>query len=152
MRLDPSAFRPGIGVVVVADISDQQAVAGLVNDQADFAIDARRPKIGVLAVVDTVQLETVAGRVHLEIEDTRFHRFLVQARQAVEGSCEGVGDQKVHLFLLPFAGNNLGGNKLPFRQSAGNRILITNKQRHQGVTHVGMSIQQLQSLLGVLDF
>ena len=79
MRLDPPAFRPGIGVVVVADIGDQQAVARLVNDQADVAIDARRPEIGVLAVVDAVQLETVAGRVHLQIEDARLHRLLVQA-------------------------------------------------------------------------
>jgi hypothetical protein len=26
MRLDPAAFRPGIGVVVVANIGDQQAL------------------------------------------------------------------------------------------------------------------------------
>ena len=56
MRLDPAAFRPGIGVVVAADIGDQQALAGLVNDQTDVAIDARRPEIGVLALVDAVQL------------------------------------------------------------------------------------------------
>ena len=96
MRLDPPAFRPGIGVVVVADIGDQQAVARLVDDQADVAIDARRPEIGVLALVDAVQLKTVAGRVHLQIEDARLHRLLVQAGQPVEGSGEGVGDQEVH--------------------------------------------------------
>ena len=75
MSLDPPAFRPGIGVVVVADISDQQAVARLVNDQTNVAIDARRPEIGVLAVVDAVQLETVAGRVHLKSKTLAFTAF-----------------------------------------------------------------------------
>ena len=96
MRLDPPAFRPGIGVVMMTNIGDQQTVAGLVHDQADVAIDARRPEIGILAVIDTVQLETVADRVHLKVEDTRFHRFLVQARQAVERSGECIGDKEVH--------------------------------------------------------
>ena len=96
MRLDPPAFGPGIGVVVVADIGDQQALARLVNDQADVAIDARRPEIGVLALVDAVQLKTVAGRVHLQIEDARFHSLLVEAGEPVEGGGEGVGDQEVH--------------------------------------------------------
>ena len=82
MRLDPPAFGPGIGVVVVADIGDQQALARLVNNQANVAIDPRRPEIGVFALVDAVQLETVAGRVHLKIEDARLHRLLVQAGRA----------------------------------------------------------------------
>jgi hypothetical protein len=43
-----------------------------------------------------VQLETVAGRVHLEIEDARLHGLLVETAEPVEGSGEGVGDQKVH--------------------------------------------------------
>ena len=96
MRLDPAAFGPSVGVVVVADIGDQQALARLVNNQADVAIDARRPEIGVLAVVDAVQLKTVAGRVHLKIEDARLHGLLVRAGQPVEGSREGVRDQEVH--------------------------------------------------------
>ncbi len=54
MRLDPAAFRPCIGVVMVADIGDQQALARLVNDQANVAIDARRPEIQVLALVNAM--------------------------------------------------------------------------------------------------
>ena len=101
MRLDPAPFRPGIGVVMMADIGDQQALAGLVDDQPDVAIDARRPEIRVLALVDAVELETVAGRVHLQIEDARLHRLLVQAGQPVEGGGEGVGDQEVHRHHTP---------------------------------------------------
>jgi hypothetical protein len=96
MRLDAAALRPGIGVVMVTDVGGQQTVAGLVDDQADVAADARRPEIGVLALVDAVQLEAVAGRVHLEIEDTGLYGFLVVAGQAIERRSEGVGDQEVH--------------------------------------------------------
>jgi hypothetical protein len=96
MRLNAAAFRPRIRVVMVADIGDQQALAGFVDDQSNVAIDARRPEIEVLALVDAMQLQTVAGWVHLKIEDTRLHRLLVQAGQAVERSSEGVRDQEVH--------------------------------------------------------
>lgn len=41
MRFDPASFRPGIGGVVMADIGDQQAFTGPVEDQADVAADAR---------------------------------------------------------------------------------------------------------------
>ena len=111
MRLDPPPFGPGIGVVVVADIGDQQAVARLVDDQADVAIDPRRPEIGVLALVDAVQLETVAGRVHLKIEDARLHRLLVQAGQPVERSGEGVGDQEVHCDTRHRSGSERSGER-----------------------------------------
>ena len=84
---------------MVADIGDQQAVARLVNNQADVAIDPRRPEIGVLTVVDAVQLKTVAGRVHLKIEDARLHRLLVEAGEPVEGGGEGIRDEEVHLNL-----------------------------------------------------
>ncbi len=84
MRLDPAALGPGIGVVVMADIGDQQAVARLVDDQADVAIDARRSEVGDLALVDAMQLKPVAGRVHLQVKDTRLHRLLVRAGQSVE--------------------------------------------------------------------
>ena len=96
MRFDPAAFRPGIRVVVVADVGDQQAVACLVDDQTDVSTDARRPEIEVLALVDAVQPKTVAGRIHLQIEDAGFHRLLVQTGQAVERGGEAVGDEEVH--------------------------------------------------------
>jgi hypothetical protein len=79
MSLDPPALGPGIGGVVVIDIGHQKAVACLVDDQSDVAVDARRPEVGVFAFVDTMQLETVAGRVHLQIEDARLYRLLVDA-------------------------------------------------------------------------
>jgi hypothetical protein len=96
VRLDPSPLRPGIGVIMVADIGDEEAFAGPVHDQPDIAIDARRPEIRVLALVDAMQLKTVAGRVHLQIEDARLHRLLIDTGQAVERCRESVGDQEIH--------------------------------------------------------
>ena len=101
MRLDPPAFGPSVGVVVVADIGDQQALARLVNDQADVAIDARRPEIGVLAVVDAVQLKTVAGRVHLKIEDARLHGLLVEAADSRLNEAVKVSAMRKFIFVSP---------------------------------------------------
>jgi hypothetical protein len=96
MRLDPPALRPGIGVVVMPDIGNQQTTARLVDDQADVPIDAGRPEIRVLTFVDAVQLETVAGRVHLQVEDARLHGLLVQAGEPAEGGSKSIGDQEIH--------------------------------------------------------
>lgn len=85
MRFDAPPLGPGIGSVVVIDIGDKHAVARLMHDKADVAVDARRPKVGVLGIADPVHLEPVAGRVHLQIEDARLHRFLVKTGQAIEG-------------------------------------------------------------------
>jgi hypothetical protein len=96
VRLNPAARRPGVSVVMAPDIGDQHALACLVNDQPDVAVDPRRPEVGVLAVVEAMQLKPVAGRVHLQIEDARLHGLLVKAAEPIEGGGEGVGDQKVH--------------------------------------------------------
>jgi hypothetical protein len=92
MCLDPTPFRPGIGIIMMVDIGDQRGIARLVDDQADIAIDPGRPEIRILALVEPMQLEAVTGRVHLQVKYACLNRLLVLTGQAVECSGEGVSD------------------------------------------------------------
>jgi hypothetical protein len=47
MCLDPTALGPAIGVVMMADIGQQKARLGLVDDDANIAAGAHRPKMRV---------------------------------------------------------------------------------------------------------
>src|SRR6185437_3112605 len=96
MRLDAPPFRPGIGGGVVVDIGNEKAFVRLVHDQSDIAIDSRRPEVRVLAVVDPMQLKTASGAIHLQIEDARLYRLLVNAREPIERRGEAIGDEEVH--------------------------------------------------------
>jgi hypothetical protein len=53
---NPAPFRPGVCVVMVADIGQQDARIGLVDDDADVAAHADRPEMRVARAVDAVKL------------------------------------------------------------------------------------------------
>lgn len=82
----------------------------------------RRPEIEVLAVVDPVQLQTVASRVHLKIEDARFHRLLIRIGQAVERGGEGVGYEEVHRATIARVSGGRSVKK-SLERNAGLRVL-----------------------------
>ena len=96
MRLDPAALGPAIGVVVMADIGEQQAAAGLVHDDADVAADPDRPEIRVLGIVDPVVLKPRPVRLGLQVEDRELHLLLLVAGKLPERGCEGVGEDGRH--------------------------------------------------------
>ena len=56
MRLDAAPLRPEIGVVMVADIGQQEACLGLVNDDADVAAGAHRPEMRIARPINAMKL------------------------------------------------------------------------------------------------
>ena len=92
MRLDAPPRRPGVGLVVVVDIGEQQARLRLVQDDADVGVHAHGPKIPVARVVDPVHLQTGVLRVGLQIEGRCLHGLLVGGGEPRQGVSEGVGD------------------------------------------------------------
>ena len=77
MRLDPPALGPGVGIVVVADIGEEEARLGLVDDDADVAADPHRPEMRVAGAVDAVEVQPGCRRVHLQIERRGLGRLLL---------------------------------------------------------------------------
>jgi hypothetical protein len=52
--LDAPPLGPGIGVIMVTYIGEEQARAGLMHDHSDVAADAHGPEIRVLRLVDAM--------------------------------------------------------------------------------------------------
>jgi hypothetical protein len=57
MGFDAPPLGPGIGLVVMVHIGEEQARRRLVHDDAQVAADAHRPEIRVLGAVDAVELQ-----------------------------------------------------------------------------------------------
>lgn len=93
---DAAALGPGIGVVVVADIAEQQAGLGAMQDDADVVAGAGSPEILVFGAVDAVQFQGRRGRVDLKIEGGGLGGALLLGGQAREAGGEGVGDAEFH--------------------------------------------------------
>ena len=68
MRLDAPPGRPGVGFVVMVDVSKQEARLGLVDDDTEVAVDTYGPKVLVFRLVDPVKLEAGIARIGLEVE------------------------------------------------------------------------------------
>ena len=97
MRLDAPALGPLVGVVVVADVGQQEALRRLVDDDADVAARPARPEIRVLGVADAVPLQARMLRVGLQVEHGGLDRLLLVARQLGERGGEAVSDAEFHL-------------------------------------------------------
>ncbi len=96
MRLQLAAFGPVVGLVVVIDVAEQQAVSRLVDDQPDVAADADRPEVLVLRLVELVKLMPGLAGLSCKIERRRLDGLLLVAGQAGEAVGEGVGDAEFH--------------------------------------------------------
>ena len=80
---------------MVADVAEQQARLGPVDDQPDVAADPHRPEVLVLRLVELVELQPGLRRVDLQVEGRRLDGLLLVAGQAGEAVGEGVGDEEV---------------------------------------------------------
>jgi hypothetical protein len=96
MPVDPSPLGPGIGLVVMVDVAEQQAPLGPMHDQPDVPVDPHRPERGVLRPLQLVELEPRMGWVQLEVERRGLDRLLLLPRQAGQAVGEGVGDPELH--------------------------------------------------------
>jgi hypothetical protein len=78
------------------DIAEDDALAGLVNDEPDVATRAHRPEILVTRLVDAMEGLALADRVHLQFERRHLCRLLRLVIESGERGLEGVGDQELH--------------------------------------------------------
>lgn len=96
MGFDAPPLGPGIGLVVMVDIGEEQARCSLVDNDAQVATDADRPEIWVLRTVNAVKLQPGPGGIELKIEGARLNRLLFLRGQLRERVRESVGDAEVH--------------------------------------------------------
>ena len=97
MRFQLAALGPAIRLIVMIDVTQQQASRGFVHDQADIAADPHRPEVRILRPIEFVEVHSRVCRVQLQIKGCGLHRFLLVAGEAAEAVGEGVGDSEVHL-------------------------------------------------------
>lgn len=97
MRLDAAPFRPGVGVIMVADIGEQETGFGLMHDHAQVAADADRPEIRVTRAPEPVELQTRRALIQLHVESGGLRGFLLIALQPGQGGDEGIGDAELDL-------------------------------------------------------
>jgi hypothetical protein len=67
VSFNPPSLRPGIGGVVMIDISDQDSGRRLMQDEREIAPHPRGPKIRVLGLVDPVHLEPRRRWIELKV-------------------------------------------------------------------------------------
>ena len=73
--LDAAAGGPGVGVVVVADVGEEEVRAALVDDDAEVVVDPDGPEVGVAGGVDAVELQARRGGVELEVDGGHLDRL-----------------------------------------------------------------------------
>jgi len=91
-----AAFRPMIGVVVMADIAEQETGFGAVQDEADVTGNSNGPEALVLSLVEFVKLEAGVGGIELQVEGRGFRGFLLVASETGQAFGEGIGDTEFH--------------------------------------------------------
>ena len=96
MALDPAPLGPGISLVVMVRIAEQQARRASVDDQADVAARPDGPEVRVLGLAQLVKAHARVGGVELEVEGGRLHRLLLLVGQLGQAVGEGIGDAEVH--------------------------------------------------------
>ena len=96
MRLDAAALGPLVGVVVVADVGQQEALRRLVDDDPDIPVDPARPEIRVLGGIDAMQLQPRMLRIDLKVDNGDLDSLLLIARQLAQGRLKAVGQKKLH--------------------------------------------------------
>ena len=96
MAFDLASLGPVVGGVVVIDVTEEQAVVGLVDDDADVARDADGPEVPVARALEPVELHARTGRIQLQVEGRRLHGLLLVTGQTSEAGGEGVGEEEGH--------------------------------------------------------
>lgn len=102
MTFDPPPRCPGIGVIMVIDVAEQQARLGAMDDQPDIGVHPHRPEIPVFRPFQPMKAQPRRGWVKLQVERGVLHRFLHRPRQPRQRVGEGVGDAEVHGMRSPF--------------------------------------------------
>ena len=87
------ALGPPVGIVVVVNVAEHEAVLRLVNDDPDVEVDPDRPEVGVPRAIEPVQLEARARWVDLQIERRGFDGLLLIAGQPRKAGRERIGDR-----------------------------------------------------------
>src|SRR5260370_14401171 len=100
VRLQLAPLGPGVRLVVVIDVAQQQAVLGAVHDEPQIEVHPHRPKVLVLGLVQLVKAKARLIGIELQIEGRGLHGLLLVAAQAREAVGEGVRDAELHHFTL----------------------------------------------------
>ena len=90
---------PVVSLVVVIDVTEQQAALRLVNDEPEVAAHPHRPEVFVLRLVELVKAHPRTRGIHLQVKGRRLNSFLLVAGQAREAVGESVGDAEIHAFV-----------------------------------------------------
>ena len=96
MRFQFPSLGPGVCLVVMIHVAEQQTAQRFVHDQADVGADAHRPEVLVLGLVDLVQLHPGVDRIKLQVEGSGLDGFLLVSGQTGEAVGKSVGDAEVH--------------------------------------------------------
>jgi len=90
--LELAAFGPGVGLVVMVDVAEEERVVGLVNDEPDVGTHSHGPESPIARFVQFVELHPGRGGVQLEIEGGGLDGLLLVTRETGEGVGECIGD------------------------------------------------------------
>jgi hypothetical protein len=101
VALDPAALGPGVSIIVVADITKQQAHRRPMHNQANLVTDPHRPEIRVARPFESMKPQARASQVQLQIESCRLDRLLLGSIEPGEAGGKRVGDAKFHLAASP---------------------------------------------------
>src|SRR5690606_4493286 len=96
MHLHSPAFCPCIGLVVMIDVTQQEAAAGLVYDQANVRSDPDGPEVSVPRAIQLVKLVPGICGVGLQVKGSDLDLLLLLTRQTLEAREEGIRDPKIH--------------------------------------------------------
>ena len=96
VRLDAAALGPGVGIVVVADIGEQELASVLWTMMRMSPLDPHRPEMRVARPLDAMEFQAGRRRVHLQIECRGLGGLLLRGGEARESGGEGVGDAEFH--------------------------------------------------------
>ena len=88
--------RPGVGVVVMIDVAQQQAGVGFVDDDAEVVVDPHRPEVRVPGSIQAMKVQPRLRRVELKVEGGHLRRLLLLGCQAAQAAGEGVCNAKFH--------------------------------------------------------
>ena len=81
VRLDAPPLGPGVGVIMVTDVGQQEAGVGLVHDDAEVAVHPDRPEMGVRELLDAMELKARCRRVDLQVEGRGLERPFAPGRR-----------------------------------------------------------------------
>src|SRR5205809_4846321 len=96
MGLQLPALRPAIRVIMVVNVTEQEACICFMNDQADITANSNRPKIRISRLTEFVKLHSGIRRIYLQVEGRGFHGFLLLAHQSPKAIRERASNAEFH--------------------------------------------------------